>query len=269
MTDAIREWYASAPKTWRACWCGCTEGTRYAHPDRHGVPLSLVVCLACTTVRVECYLSDDAIEDFYATKYRAMYDHDGPDALFANQRKAGEGLRKLLGIGALDCVVDYGSGAGGLLAAFPDATRRIGIEPGEYASHGESACPMFIVDDSDHINDGVADYVFAIHTIEHMTSLQWALRDHMRMMKPDGRLVVEVPSLAMAGKSYGTLSNYLQVPHYWQFTHDTLIAAARSVGLEPTRSAPFAIVEFKRATAGASESDQALIQGGAQCMGQS
>lgn len=267
MSDAIREWYAAAPKQWRDCWCGARGGRTYTHPDRHGVVLTLMACDACTTVRVMNYLSDSAIADLYANRYRALFDTDGPDALFAGQIAHGKGVKAYLGIGAVGVIVDYGSGAGGFLAAFPDAGRRIGIEPGEYARHGKDAGhDMEIVDDARDADSASADYVFAMHTIEHRVDLKSALRDHMRLMKPGGKMVVEVPDLGAYRENYQTLSRYLQTPHYWQFTGDTLIAAAESVGLRARRSAPGALVEFDIG-GDDSATSRLLVEGGAACTG--
>jgi len=267
MTEAIREWYAAAPKVWRACWCDSEDGNVYAATDRHGVKLSLMVCDPCGTARVTRYLRDDAITDLYAHRYRALFDNDGPGALFAGQLAHGVGVRKYLGIGKVGCVVDYGSGAGGFLAAFDDCDRLVGVEPGEYARHGvDKGIAMEIVEDSLSLDVGIADYVFAMHTIEHRVDLRRALRDHMRLLKPGGRLVIEVPDLGTYKANYQTLSRYLQTPHYWQFTTETLIAAAASVGLIPLRSAAGTVVEFAIGV-GETESDKLLKEGGAICTG--
>ena len=239
----------------------------YAATDRHGVKLNLMVCSVCGTARVTRYLRDDAIWDLYANRYRALFDVGGPDSLFDGQVKHGERMRTLLGIGKVGCVVDYGSGAGGFLTAFADCDRRVGVEPGEYAQHGIGrGHAMEIVAESQTLDDGIADYVFAIHTIEHRVDLQRALRDHMRLLKPGGKLVIEVPSLSTYKESYQTLSRYLQTPHYWQFTTETLIAAAASVGLVPLRHAAGTVVEFAIGV-GEMESDKLLKEGGAICTG--
>ena len=267
VTEAIREWYASAPKEWRDCWCGYDdEGPIYAHEDRHGVPLELIVCARCSTVRVSDYLSNDAIDDFYATKYRALFDGEGPDAIYDRQLNQGRALRVLLGIGDVETVIDFGSGAGGLLDAFPDS-RTIGVEPGEYAHHGvnrHGSKATIIPSASFGWLAGCADYVFAIHTLEHRVDLGFAFHQHAALLKPTGRLVVEIPSLANFAKDYGTLSRYLQVPHYWQFTASTLIDAARHSGLTPTRiGKPEGLVEFGLSSELGSESEELLKSGGA------
>ena len=261
---SIREWYANAPKVRRPCWCGWHTGNVYAHEDRHGVPLELIVCGRCSTVRVANYLSDEAIDDLYRTKYRALFDNDGPAAIYDAQLKNGVAMRKALGITSAECVIDFGSGAGGLLDAFPDA-RAIGIEPGEYARYGQArGSKAEIATHASPAFDGCADYVFAIHTLEHRVDLVVALAMHAALLKPDGRLVVEFPSLAVYERSYETLSRYLQAPHYWQFTEATLVDAARRSGLTATRRGrPEGVVEFCLSTNVDSESDHLLKTGGA------
>lgn len=215
------------------CVCGETGGTLYSSPDRHGLKTSLRVCASCGLVRTDPAPDDASLERFYREDYRALFDAEGPDALWASQVEQGRALLQMLR-GRLPeraTVIDYGCGIGGVLQAFSEAGHRVfGVEPGEYAEAGRAKLGGRIYRDSSTFGDGCADVVIALHTIEHRRDLADALADHRRLLKPGGILVCEVPTLETIDTHYKTLRNYLQLPHLWHFDVSTFADTLRRAG---------------------------------------
>src|SRR6185436_14420570 len=95
-----------------------------AEVDRYGLPLTTVVCLACGTLRLEPYLDEASLEDFYVNHYQQMYAR-APDltAYLANQYAYGKKILSLAGefLSPDSWVFEVGCGAGGALKCFREA----------------------------------------------------------------------------------------------------------------------------------------------------
>jgi SAM-dependent methyltransferase len=91
-----------------------------------------------------------------------------------------------------DTVVDFGCGAGALLAALP-GDRKIGIEVNEPAAAAARTRGIEVVRGSSDLNDGIADVVISNHALEHARAPFRELSELHRILKPGGRLVLWLP----------------------------------------------------------------------------
>jgi len=91
-----------------------------------------------------------------------------------------------------DTVVDFGCGAGHMLAGL-DAARRIGVEPNPYARENPAAQDIEMVASAREVEPGVADVVLCHHALEHALAPWSELVELRRILKPGGRLVLWLP----------------------------------------------------------------------------
>jgi SAM-dependent methyltransferase len=91
-----------------------------------------------------------------------------------------------------DTVVDFGCGAGHLLAGLQVA-RRIGIEASPHARAAAAARGIETLSSAGDLEPGVADVVLSHHALEHTLSPWAELVDLRRILKPGGRLVLWLP----------------------------------------------------------------------------
>jgi SAM-dependent methyltransferase len=91
-----------------------------------------------------------------------------------------------------DTVVDFGCGAGELLAGLRVA-RRIGVEPNAPARELARANGLEMYESAAGLPDECADVVISNHALEHATQPFEELRDMVRALRPGGRLVLWLP----------------------------------------------------------------------------
>jgi SAM-dependent methyltransferase len=95
-------------------------------------------------------------------------------------------------VSATDTVVDFGCGAGALLATL-QIGERIGVEPNPPARRAGEARGVRVVASTRELEDGVADVVISNHALEHTLAPLDELRDLHRVLKPGGRIVLWLP----------------------------------------------------------------------------
>jgi CMP-N,N'-diacetyllegionaminic acid synthase len=131
-------------------------------------------------------------------------------------------------------IVDVGCGLGFLLSGVSDGWEKHGVEvsgfaaerAGQYGTihHGDLASAKY---PSDHF-----DVVVLHHVIEHVDEPLDLLREVLRIIKPDGRLVLGTPDFdgAMA-RRFGEKYRLLQDPtHVSLFTNESMHRALRDAG---------------------------------------
>lgn len=172
--------------------------------DRNGAPLRNVLCQTCGTVWVDPRPQDDSIRTFYADDYRRAYKgavqpkkkHCYRELKRANARL--ERLRSVYQQG--DRVLDIGSGAG----FFPwvlagSSVDYKGIEPNAgYAAFAREKLGL------EHVQQGFLedltesdcyDIVTIHHVFEHLPDPVDALGRIRSLLKPGGKLIIEVPNV--------------------------------------------------------------------------
>jgi SAM-dependent methyltransferase len=90
-------------------------------------------------------------------------------------------------------ILDFGCGNGALLASLR-AAKRIGVEISPYAAKDAEFCLDLVVSDLAAIDTESVDCVISFHALEHVEAPGQVIRGMWRVLKPDGRIRLVVPS---------------------------------------------------------------------------
>lgn len=86
-----------------------------------------------------------------------------------------------------------------------------------------------------HLKSESFDLVYSSHTLEHLASPLDALRDHARVLRDDGLLLLEVPNIARIGGE-DIVEEWFIDKHLYHFSDATLRLAAYIAGFEILRA---------------------------------
>lgn len=224
------------------CFCGAVvNDTEIAGRDRYGLPVRTVMCNRCGLVRSDPRMDADSTARFYQDDYRDLYTGPGNgEMLFESQVARGRGLVSLLAklLPTIDTVYEIGCGAGGLLLPFAEQGKRVrGVDLGaEYLEIGRKHGLALVHGHSDDLLREAgepADLVLLMHVLEHYLDLRESIAQTMRLVRPGGILLVEVPGIGSIADGYrGDVLSYLQNAHNFHFTAATLEMVLRGCGLE-------------------------------------
>ncbi len=125
-------------------------------------------------------------------------------------------------------LLDVGSNRGRFVAAFLDAApgaRITAVEPDERYADSCAGLPRttLIQDRIERTNlpDGQFDVVHSCHTIEHLADPFQALKDHARVLKGGGLLVLDAPNIELIGGD-DILEEWFIDKHLYHFSKTTL-----------------------------------------------
>lgn len=219
----------------------CSTGTRRLVADRGrgGAALRTALCTGCGLVSHAEIPAEAEVNDFYATRYRLEYKGG-----FTPQRK--HALRALRGamararrlaprLPAQARVLDIGASSGEFTFVMGQAGFvASGLEPNW--GYAEFARREYETDirqggwDSPDFPRETLHLVTMNHVMEHLTD-PWAAMGRIHAaLAPEGLLFVEVPNMAGIRKQIG---NTFHAAHIWNFTPETLVAAAWQAGFTP------------------------------------
>jgi len=222
--------------------CGPHEYEVVGTRDRNGRPLRTVLCTSCGLVWTNPRPSDADVDRYYASTYRIDYARRH----VPSRRKI---LRGLLGaqerrqlfateVRAGDRVLDIGCGAGEfvflLRAAGVEAT---GIEPGEEFSDFSRRVMQVPIQTATVESATVAPasqrLITMFHMLEHAADPRRTLSTIRGWLAPEGRLVVEVPSVDATVQAPAHRFHYA---HLYNFTAATLGAIGEAAGLSVVKT---------------------------------
>ena len=138
-------------------------------------------------------------------------------------------------------LLDVGSNRGRFAAAFLEAAPQAqvtAVEPDERYADSCAGLPrtqlMLSRIEDTALDDASFDVVHSCHTIEHLANPFASLKDHARMLKPGGLLVLDAPNIALIGGD-DILEEWFIDKHLYHFSEATLGRMIEAAG--------FAIVE--------------------------
>ena len=212
------------------CFCGEDKGLLVANTTRHRNQFDFYQCQNCGTLRIDPYLTDASIDDYYKDAYGKIKRQDiAAEQLHKRQKKSAklvwEKVSPFLKVG--DKVLDFGGGAGGKVM--------------EILAQGFEVYLKEL--DQKYFEFGVAQglkpyevgqkfpFIVLSRVIEHMNDpvkfLEYFKND---LLESGGYIYLEVPLIENSRGDY--LLNELHISHKWYFTNLSLKLCAEMSGFE-------------------------------------
>jgi SAM-dependent methyltransferase len=233
------------------CPCGSEpDDVVISETDRYGLPLSFVLCLGCGTIRIDPYLDEPSVEDFYVHLYQQMYRRTANlDREFERQRNYGRriltSVKSWLRPGGT--VFEVGCGGGGGLEPFAQAGYEVGGQDysQELIDYGRSRGIENLHQGSleEIAGRGVpeADLIYLHHVLEHVDDPVAMLIACKALLRDGGRVVVIVPDIAHVDRfAYpgGDLLPFLHVAHKFNFSAEGMRRVVRCAGYRDAEPIP-------------------------------
>jgi SAM-dependent methyltransferase len=233
--------------------CGGRDGIVVGKRGRFGMPVRNVCCSECATVYVTPRPTADAMAEYYRSTYRKHYggvayvSSDGKRAapgepgyeaaLFHWHSPQADNSLLLAQTPAGATVLEIGCRHGKTLALMKERRHILpfGIEPGESeAAEARSAgIDCFTGPLEAFVSDRRFDQVQCFHVLEHVHDPLAALMKIRGLLKPDGKLLIEVPNVY---QPYGLLEeNFFQNVHLVSYSPHSLSGLVRRAGFEVER----------------------------------
>lgn len=223
-----------------ACLCGNERGLLITLTDRYGLSVPTQLCPKCSLMWTSKRLTQSSLTKFYQEDYRAIYVGNPPDpeAFWNNQVEQGKRIyefvrphlelenRKSL------TIFEIGCGAGGILIPFKQANHNVfGCDfDAEYLEKGRDKGLILEKGEAQVLSKyGKADLIVLSHVLEHFPDPLVSLEEIKKLLKDDGYLYIEVPSIFNIHNSYKQTLIFFQNAHLYHFTLNTLIALMNKV----------------------------------------
>jgi len=222
--------------------CGTHEYEVVGNRDRNGRPLRTVLCTSCGLVWTNPRPSDADVDRYYAASYRVDYagQHVPSTRKILRGLIGAEERRQIFAAEVIagDHVLDIGCGAGEfvflLRARGVDAS---GIEPGQEFSDFSRRVMQVPIQTATVESATVAPasqrLITMFHMLEHAADPRRTLSTIRSWLAPEGRLVVEVPSVDATVQAPAHRFHYA---HLYNFTAATLGAIGEAAGLSVVRT---------------------------------
>jgi SAM-dependent methyltransferase len=239
-------------------YCGCQRLIHVANQERHGLPISVELCMDCALVFTNPRLSSDSLNDLYKQDYRDIERGDIPDIhgfMYSLQSSKGEVIWDQIMAAnhqgrPLKHVADIGCGEGGLLgwiAANNPCIQVTGYELNLMASrYGREKgldirTALFAPDKCGF------DVVLLEQVLEHIQDPA-ALISEIAAAQENGTLLyIGVPGLfAYPGHYEGNFCTYLDYAHIYHFCLYTLERLVAPHGYELVSGSEVIHAVFRR-----------------------
>jgi SAM-dependent methyltransferase len=215
--------------------CGSHAVSVLSTQSRSGGPLQTVICNQCGLVWSDPFPHDP--RNYYENDYRVEYKHTyapQPKHILRAGKVALERHRKIKHLlTAKLSILDVGTGGGEFAYLLSSLDHDVqGIEPnkgyGEYsaAEYGLKLHHSFIQDVD--LQEQSFDLITIWHVLEHTEDPSFVLNKLQRLLKPDGTLVVEVPSIEATCQAP---KSTFHEAHLYNFNEATLRAMGQKAGL--------------------------------------
>lgn len=229
----------------RCALCGDNGHETVSKFDRHGKPLTTVLCMGCGSITNDPISSDEELAAFYSTDYRKAYKGSLEPRMrqvFRNFGRVENHLFRNRDIyaGRRKCL-DLGSGSGEFMYLAKELDIEcIGVEPNQgYAHYSREKLGLNILNqtlEDTNFADGSFDLIRLSHVLEHMRDPVRSLKVLRQWLSEDGVLYIEVPNIEVDAerKMQGKLFHF---GHIFNFNPVTLRLAAGLAGfveIEPS-----------------------------------
>ena len=215
------------------CICQGHNDIMIGEKDRYGMDLRTVLCKECLLVRSDPYYSEETLSSFYDNEYRIIYTDSNlaTKDFFDEEERIGERIVKYIletveGIEIKGKIVyEIGCGAGGILNAFKNSGAEVlGCDYGEkYLEFGRKKGLNLVHGGIESFSKfKKADIIILNHVLEHFKDPKTELDKISKLLKDRGTLYIAVPGLLNHHNSYGSLRNYLQNAHVFNYNLETL-----------------------------------------------
>lgn len=229
--------YRMVPKP---CPCGADDDDLLATRDRYGFVFNTVICKKCGTIRANPYFDEEALRNFYSNEFDRIYRSVYKDEQDYYRQRAAHGRRiirylRLNGIDTKNRVVyEIGCAGGGLLEVFRNAgctVKGADYNVGMIQQGQQRGLNLVVGGVECFRDDPPADIVILNHVLEHITDPVGFLRQARDLLKEDGVMYVEVPTIETIRSTYRhNIFNYLQNAHVFCFSSHTLPRVLQEAG---------------------------------------
>lgn len=234
--------------------CGGTDGIVVGQKGRFGMAVRNLCCGVCATVYITPRPTSEAMSQYYRSAYRQHYGAVGyagkdgkpiapgqpgyEETLLAWHSTQADNALALASPARGHSVLEIGCRHGKTLSLMRDRHGIVpfGIEPGEAEAEQARAAgiPCF-TGSLEEFDPGERRFyqVQWFHVLEHVHDPLGALLKIRSLLKPDGRLLIEVPNVY---QPYGLLEeNFFQNVHLVSYSPNTLPALLRRSGFDVVR----------------------------------
>lgn len=235
-----------------ACLCGETAARTLGSRRVHGRTLRLVECAACGLGRLSPRLADADLGRYYRDDYRRGRAID--EMYFERGVRRGRRIRDLLAAHGLlpppgSSVVEPGTGAGGILAAFRERGHPVAGSDLDEACVAYARAAGLAVVAGEAVPPGLAPtpagLVVLSHFVEHLPDPVATLRGLEPWLGPDTLVYVEVPGL----RSGVAPAEQIRVPHLFYYDLAALSRVLAETGLELVHGDEAVHAVFRQLTA--------------------
>lgn len=222
--------------------CAATSFKTVAHRDRHGSPLTTVICDTCGHMFTNPRPTTEELERFYKQEYRVSYKAAWAPKKRHVLRSGRVALERLGYLAPLlpkgGQILDLGSGGGEMLYILRSlGFEASGIEPNEgYGRHSRDTLglPVQLGTLAEVVvPEASQDVVTAFHVLEHLENPVGVLNTLAGWLKPGGWMMIEVPNAE--SRCQWPASRY-HLAHIHHFSAATLCQAGWRAGLEINQS---------------------------------
>jgi len=239
------------------CPCGADrDDVLLSEIDRYGLPFKSVLCLSCGTVRIDPYLDENNLVDFYTHIYRRMYGMDIEegtyDSYFARQRSYAEKILATVSdtLPEGGWVCEVGCGGGGALKIIQE--RGYNVAGCDYDSSAmafgkQNGVANLFYGSIDAIGSALPDVKFDLiylhHVFEHLTDPIAFLKQCRDFLSPNGQILVIVPDIYHIDElghpaAVGNLLMYLHLAHKNNFSIEGVERLAGFAGYSAVKITP-------------------------------
>jgi 2-polyprenyl-3-methyl-5-hydroxy-6-metoxy-1,4-benzoquinol methylase len=222
------------------CFCGGKEYKIIANATRHRNHFDVVQCQACGTLRINPYLTDASIEQYYKEIYGPVKRKNiAPDVLYKRQMGTADEvysyLAPLLAKGSK--ILDYGSGAGGRMEKLKEAGYDVYLHDFDknYLDYGLSKGMKA------HQEGTRYDAVILRDVLEHINQPVEFLKQAQSWLNEKGIIFIEVPFM----ENNRTLLADFHLAHKFYFSCESITHLAHIAGYKKIKDYRNAIVITK------------------------